>query len=913
MHDAFKVYTVIEKLPHNNSIVSIFAQGDKLYVGTYYGTLLVYSVREPLDQDEAISVTLMETLKTFSKKPIEQLDVIKEVGVLVSLSDGFVNLHDLDSFALRTQLKATRGANLFSVFSRIEIQDGLIPQVITRLAVAVRRKIIVFSWQDSEFIDTKEFTIKNPDRVKTVEWIGTQNLCMGFDNEYALMDCKTGEVTPLFSPTSPSLQGALGATFETTLSTLNNLSSMATGGLMGFGSKPGKPLITRLPNDEILLGKENSSISVGVDGMPKRKNGIEWSGTPVELGYCYPYAVAILPRQIEIRNIETRALVQSADMPQARLLLTQGKLLYIASSNEVWRLIPNSFPRQIEELVQKEEYEEAISLINQIDPVHLDESVDTLGSIKKLHAHHLFSTHHYEEALSMFLDLNVPAAEVIALYPANISSHLPPQDIEAVSSPKSADLEAAETKATNTQPSIMSTKELEDAVGCLIRFLADKRQKIQRSLQTLQQNSDSFSYNHQDQEDEIEEKLRVLELVDTALLKSYMMTNERLVGSLLRVTNYCNLEETETLLLKHKKYRELVDFYKGKGQHRKALELLKTVHTMPGEMQGVRPTVNYLQRLGVDHFDLIQEFGTWILQLDPEVAMKIYTDDEPEIDTLPRFKIISYLERLSLDLCVVYLEHIIHELGDQTSEFHNTLVVSYLAQIQRDSAVTGKDETVQKTKAKLLQFLDESTFYKAERILSRLPVDSCYEERAILLSRIGQHDQALNIYVHKLRNFQAAEEYCVKNYDPTDTTKNVYLLLLKVYLRPPNREKPMLEPALDILTRHGSHIDPQAVLSLLPASTRIDQLFTFFEKSIRESNKAKHMDMIVKNLLKAERLQTQEQLTFYRSRRVKITEDRMCPKCNKRIGNSVFAVFPDGVVVHYSCKESMAAMGHWRS
>ncbi|KAF8924882.1 Vacuolar morphoproteinsis protein 6, partial [Haplosporangium bisporale] len=232
MHDAFKVYTVIEKLPHNNSIVSIFAQGDKLYVGTYYGTLLVYSVREPLDQDEAISVTLMETLKTFSKKPIEQLDVIKEVGVLVSLSDGFVNLHDLDSFALRTQLKATRGANLFSVFSRIEIQDGLIPQVITRLAVA------------------------NPDRVKTVEWIGTQNLCMGFDNEYALMDCKTGEVTPLFSPTSPSLQGALGATFETTLSTLNNLSSMATGGLMGFGSKPGKPLITRLPNDEILLGKE---------------------------------------------------------------------------------------------------------------------------------------------------------------------------------------------------------------------------------------------------------------------------------------------------------------------------------------------------------------------------------------------------------------------------------------------------------------------------------------------------------------------------------------------------------------------------------------------------------------------------------------------------------------------------------
>ncbi|KAG0343692.1 Vam6/Vps39-like protein [Podila humilis] len=882
MHDAFKVYTVIEKLPHN--IVSIFAQGDKLYVGTFYGTLLVYSVRDPLGQDEAISVTLMETLKTFSKKPIEQLDVIKEVGVLVSLSDGLVSLHDLDSFALRTQLKATRGANLFSVFSRIEIQDGFIPQVITRLAVAVRRKMIVFTWQDSEFMETKEFSI--PEKVKTVEWIGTQKLCMGFDNEYALMDCKTGDLTPLFSPTSPSLQGALGATFENTLSTLNNLSSMATGGLMGFGSKPGKPLITRLPNDEILLGKENSSISVGVDGMPKRKHGIEWSGTPVELGYSYPYAVAILPRQIEIRNIETRALVQSADMPQARLL-TQGKLLYIASSTEVWRLIPNSFPQQLDELVQKEEYEEAISLINQIEPVLLDESVDTLGRIKKMYAHHLFRTHRYEEALSMFLDLNVRAVEVIALYPAVISSHLPPLSTEineTVSSPKSADLEAAEAKAKNTQPSIMTTQQLEEAVGCLIRFLADKRQKIQKALQEIQNNNDSFSYSHQDHDGEVEEKLRILEIVDTALLKSYMMTNERLVGSLLRVNNHCNLEETESLLMKHKKYRELVDFYKGKGQHRKALELLKTVHTMPGEMSGVRPTVSYLQRLGIDHFNLIQEFGTWILEQDPDVAIKIYTDDEPEIDTLPRVKIIAYLERLSLDLCVVYLEHIIHELGDQTSEFHNTLVVSYLAQIQRDSAAV-RDETVQATRTKLLQFLDESTFYKAERILSRLPVDSCYEERAILLSRIGQHDQALNIYVHKLRNFQAAEEYCIKNYDSTDQSKNVYLLLLKVYLKPPNREKPMLQPALDILTRHGSHIDAASVLTLLPPGTRVDQLFKFFEKSIRESNKAKHMDMIVKNLLKAERLQTQEQLTFYRSRRVKITEDRMCPKCNKRIGN----------------------------
>jgi hypothetical protein len=31
-------------------------------------------------------VTLAQTIKTFSKRPIEQLDIIKEIDVLVSLS-----------------------------------------------------------------------------------------------------------------------------------------------------------------------------------------------------------------------------------------------------------------------------------------------------------------------------------------------------------------------------------------------------------------------------------------------------------------------------------------------------------------------------------------------------------------------------------------------------------------------------------------------------------------------------------------------------------------------------------------------------------------------------------------------------------------------------------------------------------
>ncbi|KAF9362961.1 Vam6/Vps39-like protein [Mortierella sp. NVP85] len=871
MHDAFKVYTVIEKLPQK--IEAIYAQGDKLYVGTLYGTLLVYSVREPQGLDDAISVTLLETLKLF-KKAIEQINYIKTLGAIVILSDTAITLHELGTYRLVETL--TKGAYLFSLYSNIEVQDDSVPQVITRLAVAVRRKVIVYTWQDSQGLVPKEFPV--PERVRRMEWVRSQTLCIGFDNEYALLDYKTGVLTTLCSLNTPLNQGALGSTLETTLNTLHTFSNLATGGLMGLvGSKPGKPLITRLPKDEILLVKE------GLDGKPKWNNGIEWSGTPEELGYSNPYAVAILPRHVEIRNVETKALVQSAELPHAHFLAQgQGKLLYIASTTEVWRLIPNNFQQQVDELVQKEEYEEAISLIRQVDPVLLRDNVAV--QVETLYAHHLFRKRHYEEALSIFKDLDLPATDVIALYPPVISGHLHADTTEGSSPPDSVKTAQSESSTKNTQSITMTPKELEEAVGCLMRFLEEKRIWVEQDMRKAES---SVSL---EQDEKIQNALKMLDIVDTALLKSYMVAGGPQVGALLRNVNYCNLEETESLLIKHKKNRELVDFYKGKGQHRKALEHLKAIHSAPGEMHGVLPTVHYLQDLGPEHLKLILEFGTWILESEPSVAMKIFTDERSEVTVLPRHKIISYLERLSLDLCVVYLEHIIHDLRDQTPEFHNTLLISYLSQIQRDS--TGPDnesaasqDAVQETRAKMLDFLNESTFYKAERILSRLPVDGCYEERAILLSRIGQHDQALNIYVHKLNNFQAAEEYCIKNFNSLDTSKNVYLMLLKVYLKPPNREKPMLEPALDILARHGTNIDPTSVLGLLPTTTRVDQLYKFFEKSIRESNKTKHMDMIVKNLLKAEQLQTQEQLMYYRSRRVKITEDRMCPKCNKRIGN----------------------------
>ncbi|KAI7894427.1 CNH domain-containing protein [Mucor mucedo] len=922
MHDAFQVTTVVDKLTR---IESIFAHGDRLLIGTGVGQLLVYDTKEPLvaDNNEVPEVTLVQTIKNFSKRPIEQLDIIKEIDVLVSLSDGLVSLHDLRSFELRMALGKTKGANLFAIQTMVEMSpEEQIPVLTTRLAVAVRKKLLVFVWKDTEFFETKELNI--PDRIKAMSWVGTTKICLGFSTEYALMDVEKGQLTELFAPSGVAEAGPM--------STLNSLYNMS------IGARGGKPMITKIPNNEMLLARDHVSIFLGLDGTPTRKVGIEWSGTPEQIGYSYPYVIAILPKHVEVRNIQTLTLVQQIELSNARFL-NQGKLVYVASTSQIYRLTPYSFSSQIDQLVEKQEYKEAVSLLDQIDAVLVENKEKKLNAIRTAYAHDLFRCGEYDTALGLFQELDTPPAEVISLYPEMISGalaksgsmHADDEEDDNVSimsthtkkrkdvleehhdrpSSRASIKSRANTVASHHSGSHLKKSEtvpltglnLRDAVTYLIRYLTDKRQKLARRL-TQRPASTKTSSDKSSNVEEDDDWLYQATLVDTSLLKSYMMTNDALVGPLLRVQNHCDVEECEIILMDKKKYKELVDLYNCKGLHARALDLLEKLGKQTdGPLRGVLPTIRYLQRLGLDYFELVLKYSRWVLEKDPKHGMDIFIDDLAEVETFPREKVLQHLESISSDLAIQYLEYIIEELHDESPEFHNRLVIAYLDKINADKK---DDEKKNRVRSRLISFLTDSSHYKAEKILSRLPIDDLFEERAILLSRIGQHDQALDIYVYKLKNYVMAEEYCTKVYqeDPVKGEK-MYLTLLKVYLQPSNNQKPLTEPALDLLAHHGSHINASEVLAILPTPTKLHGLFPFFEKYIRETNKNRNMDLIVKNLLKAEQIQVEEQLMFYRSRAVKITDDRMCPQCNKRIGNSVFAVFPNGVVVHYSCKEKI--------
>lgn len=152
--------------------------------------------------------------------------------------------------------------------------------------------------------------------------------------------------------------------------------------------------------------------------------------------------------------------------------------------------------------------------------------------------------------------------------------------------------------------------------------------------------------------------------------------------------------------------------------------------------------------------------------------------------------------------------------------------------------------------------------------------------------------------------------------DTEETTPSVYHTLLSLYLQPPSPNKPLLAPALDLLSKHGSRLPATSSLGLIPDDLPIHELDAYFRGRIRSVNSLVNESRIVASLRKAEGISVAAELHIGdgtpggqggRNRHITITDERHCFVCHKklrlgmRMGGSVVAVLPDNTVVHQGC------------
>ncbi|SJX63147.1 related to Vam6/Vps39-like protein involved in vacuolar morphogenesis [Sporisorium reilianum f. sp. reilianum] len=1318
---------------------AIVVHGAKLYVGTSTGALNVFRTDQPASSNQETSsstspskrppsilgsptksasilssrasirepkvapATPVQTAAQFSRRSIDQLGVIKEANLLVSLSDGYVSLHDLSTLELRSQLVQTRGATTFGVDT--SIQKRVAPQIpdygpgplgarasskynpnaslssrafrpgaigdqtqngggagaagtatvsrnrssvfdipskdwqaasmrgmdavaryreeerrkamegarfggasadadgqggvmtlVTVLAVGVKRKLLVFRWVDGEFWDTREVALHHTPR--GLAFVTPTRLFMGYNaTEYGTISIPlAAESTvsythpssglgggaplrrethvhppanstagPLVDLTSPNLSswhvedfdlssnnaaaaeglhassggahpsttvsiasGGAGTGFGAALGGLGGL-----GGYMGLSSK-GKMSVLHVDGGEVLFVRDGTGIFLGADGRPTRREGVEWSASPLEVAFAKPYVFAVLPSGsvpslknssmpnannpvLQIRSVGTLFAVQtlcfppaspgvkapsasSSSPPQVRLLTPSSgnrPPVYVVvtpsdratldrEGSTIWQLEMQGWGRQIDELVEKGEFEEALGLLDSVDNVILEDKDERRAHVQGLFAVSLFADERFDEAIEMFMELDTNPAKVIALYPSNVAGELSrskdewfpifggktPAKLSAASSeaageasptpshatlatsatmaarsrlggllparrPQSIVGEPAATSSLSSSPSLASSikpkpsrtatnltaasdadqhaetgsirsvrtardapemkatgsgasrdsrggateSSSRKALDALGKFLADRRRIFKPMLESSSHHESkdhmAMSQIKRDThwllslpnkpfgEMDKDELIAVAQTVDTALFKTFLLTKPALIGPLCRIENWCEVEQVEELLKERKKFSELIALYGGKEMHSKALGLLKQFADEEEDVEEkMRPTIQYLQNLGPEFIDVILEASHWLLEVDSELGMEVFTADTGKVGSWPRLRIVDDLNRFDKALCAVYLEFIIDNVGEADPELHDKLIRLYLGRAahlreQLQSSTSGQDRhdddgaantasrpTTQTERdglmQKLLRFLRSSTQYRPEQILVRLPADDddrdMLEARALLLGRMGQHEGALSIYVRKLQDATRAEEYCrdvwrfraaskatvtssrdeqqqqrgqrsnheqsllVDHEQKQLADQEVFLTLLRIYLEPPSKAAPQLDAALGLIERHAARIDLRCALDLLPASVPLSQIAGFVNVNLRDLTRKQHEAKVIREMRTNRNWQVEETLCKLHARRVKVGESRTCPKCHKRLGNSVVAVNAvSGAVMHYFC------------
>jgi tetratricopeptide (TPR) repeat protein len=335
--------------------------------------------------------------------------------------------------------------------------------------------------------------------------------------------------------------------------------------------------------------------------------------------------------------------------------------------------------------------------------------------------------------------------------------------------------------------------------------------------------------------------------------------------------------------------------------HAKALNLLQQLSEKETDMRDkLDPSISYLRKLGPEYINQVFESSRWIFEADRHMAFEIFTSDDVE---LPRIQVTDYLEKIDPTISTRYIEYLIDEKGEESPAFHDRLAELYL-NMTLSARKRGDEAKELEVYSKLLRFIDTTDHYRPDRLYGLLS-ESLYEARAVLLGRMGRHEHALELYVYKLKNYAKAEEYCRRIYNPNGVTKSAFLTLLRLYLRPTDKAAPnLLQPALDLISRHSPRLDSVETLQLLPPLVTARDVRPFLQEALRAPIFDSH---VIRDIHKARSEQVARKLMLLESRRVRVTDSRICPQCHKRLGSSVIAVHaPRGEVTHYQCRDAFA-------
>jgi len=303
------------------------------------------------------------------------------------------------------------------------------------------------------------------------------------------------------------------------------------------------------------------------------------------------------------KTIGTTLTTSANTAEKLKILNSNGNsICYIANSSNVWCLTPVKINDQLDEIIRYKNYELGLNLVssqllfNNKNPVctfasswqSLNNTTHTMANdllndkanillrpfftlkaltndvdeilhrrIKNLNALDLFSKKRYSKSFQLFQEMNTDPSHLIAFLPGLLP-----------------DAYRAKLSLDEYFPQL-DAKEKEDAIACLIDYLQFKRNEFLKDNKTLKDDPTFILSPLIEGRIVFKNRLQILQIIDTTLLKCYLKSKENLVPFFLRrEPNFLHVGESERLLNQHNKMNELIILYEKKEEHEKALGLL---------------------------------------------------------------------------------------------------------------------------------------------------------------------------------------------------------------------------------------------------------------------------------------------------------------------------------------------------
>uniref|UniRef100_A0A8C6T6W7 Transforming growth factor, beta receptor associated protein 1 n=1 Tax=Neogobius melanostomus TaxID=47308 RepID=A0A8C6T6W7_9GOBI len=687
------------------------------------------------------------------------------------------------------------------------------------------------------------------------------------------------EVNTPEQPCAISLDGYFLCLALTTQYIILNYNTGANQDLFPYNSEERKPIVKRIGREEFLLAAPGGlGMFANAEGVSQRAP-VNWSECVIGAAVCFPYVVALDESFITVHSMLDQQLKQTLAFRDGHILQDfEGKVV-LASTKAVYILVPLPLERQIQDLLASHRVEEALILTEGAQRNIPKDKFQILHKRILQQAGFIqFGQLQFLEAKEHFRKGQLDVRELISLYPLLLPSS---------------------SSFTRCHPPLHEFADLN-------HLAQGDQEKVQRCKKFL------ISYLGEVRSTEVANGCR--EDVDTALLKLYAEQNHDSLLDLLALENFCVVTDCAPWLEKYHKYFALGLLYHYHGQDSAALQLW--IRVADGELQDSTRSdlfeyiVDFL--CSCSNLDLVWKYADWTLRKNPTTGIQVFTKrpaTKNHLELNPD-DVVTYLTK-HCEALLLYLEHLVLERQIQKETFHTHLAVLYLERVLALLSERPTDEAqLLKARERLQAMLRESSLYRVQYILGK--IDKCEKlllERATLHGKLEEHDAALNILVHELKDFPSAEAYCIWASERRDAAyrQRLFHRLLGVYLDPQSQGTSAgaggeLEmAAVDLLNRHGEVFDAVQVLNLLPESWSLQLLRPFLGRAVRASMHACRTSQIALGLAHSENVQLLHDRLKERKKPIFVSDKKGCFMCHNTFNEPEVVCLPGGVPVHTHC------------